>query len=316
MRSLGRLLTFSFFLVSCQAPAQAPQEAPTRTRTEEPQALPKQRPTDSGGAKGSFVSLPQASSLVAIGDLHGDLEQTRKVLRLAGAIDESDHWRGGKLVVVQTGDEIDRGDDDRAVLDLMERLKGEANAAGGAVIAMSGNHELMNVVQDFRYVTPGSVAAFDSAGGRLEAFRPGGPYARMLADRPVVVQVGDTVFAHGGVLMKHVRYGLKRMNDEVRAFLLGQRPDLSPVVMAEDGPVWTRVYSGVPTPACEELGQVLGALGAKRMVVGHTVQPEGVNAACDGRVWRIDVGLSRHYGGPVQALRIEKGEAKRLSDAN
>ena len=297
-------------MLSCEASSQAP----AQTRSEAPKPPPAAKTVALQGAT-SFKKAA-VSSLVAVGDLHGDLEQTRKVLRLAGAIDASDHWSGGKLVLVQTGDEIDRGDDDRAVLDLMERLKREAKAAGGAVIALSGNHELMNVTQDFRYVAEGSVSAFESAGGRIAAFRPGGTYARMLAERPVVVQVGDTVFVHGGVLQKHVNYGLQRINDEVRAFMLGERPELTPVVAAEDSPLWTRVYSGVPEPACEELAQVLSALNAKRMVVGHTPQPTGVNAACDGRVWRIDVGLARHYGGPVQALQIKDGQAKPLSAAN
>ena len=51
------------------------------------------------------------------------------------------------------------------------------------------------------------------------------------------------------------------------------------------------------------------ALGAKRMVVGHTVQPQGMNAACDGALWRSDVGLAKLYGGPIQVLAIEGGTA-------
>lgn len=309
-KPLTHLFAIALCLISCDASSDAPAETRAPTKPSAPA-----KPTATGGPSRAYLRAA-ASSVVAVGDLHGDLEQTRKVLRLAGAIDANDHWSGGKLVLVQTGDEIDRGDDDRAVLDLIERLKHEAKAAGGAVIALSGNHELMNVTQDFRYVSEGSVSAFESAGGRLAAFRPGGPYARMLAERPVVVQVGDTVFVHGGVLEKHVNYGLSRINDEVRAFMLGERPDLTPVVAAEDSPVWTRVYSGVPEPACEELTRVLTALKAKRMVVGHTPQPTGVNAACDGRVWRIDVGLARHYGGPVQALQIKDGQAKPLTAAN
>jgi hypothetical protein len=303
-------LVFALIASSCQAPS----EVPALTRDERSISASKSKSTPAAAPTRPYLQ-PATQSLVAIGDLHGDLEQTRKVLRLAGAIDQSDHWIGGKLVVVQTGDEIDRGDDDRAVLELIERLKHEAKAAGGALIALSGNHELMNVTQDFRYVSEASVPAFDNVGGRSAAFRPGGPYARMLAERPVVVQVGDTVFVHGGVLSKHVRYGLQKINDEVRSFMLGERPDLSPLVAAEDSPLWTRVYSA-PEPACEELAQVLSALDAKRMVVGHTVQANGVNAACDGRVWRIDVGLSHHYGGPVQALQINDGQAKALSAAN
>jgi hypothetical protein len=47
----------------------------------------------------------------------------RAALRLAGALDEHDHWTGGRLVVVQTGDQLDRGDDEPEILDLLERLE-------------------------------------------------------------------------------------------------------------------------------------------------------------------------------------------------
>ena len=79
-----------------------------------------------------------------------------KALQLAGATDAKGRWIGGNMIVVQTGDEIDRGDDDRRVIDLFERLRTEAQAAGGAVYPLSGNHETMNVYLDFRYVTDGS----------------------------------------------------------------------------------------------------------------------------------------------------------------
>ena len=94
---------------------------------------------------------------------------TRRALRLAGAIGADPHWSAGKLTVVQTGDVIDRGDADREVLDLLERLRGEAARAGGALIALSGNHEIMNVAGDFRYVSAKSAAAF---GDRAQAFAP------------------------------------------------------------------------------------------------------------------------------------------------
>ena len=106
------------------------------------------------------ISRPAPERLVAIGDLHGDLEITRKALRLAGAIDDRDAWIGAKLVVVQTGDEIDRDDDDRAILDLVERLKVDAKRAGGEFIALVGNHELDEHRARFRYVTANSFASF------------------------------------------------------------------------------------------------------------------------------------------------------------
>jgi hypothetical protein len=260
--------------------------------------------------------------VVAIGDLHGDLDVTRRALRLAGAIDEQDRWAGGDLVVVQTGDEIDRGDDDRKILDLFTRLRSEAKKAGGDLIALEGNHEIMNASLDFRYVTPGAFAAFsdvrpsgpiaehlgaveEQARGRTAAFAPGGPYARAIAERPLVTKVGDDVFVHGGVLPKHVRYGLDRMNDEVHQWLLGERPRCPPIVVSEDGPVWTRMYSAAPgREECATLAEALRALGAKRMIVGHTVQRNGINPACGGAVWRIDTGLSKAFGGKLEVLDL------------
>jgi hypothetical protein len=248
------------------------------------------------------LARPAVSRVIAIGDMHGDLEAARRALRLAGAIDDSDRWAGGALTVVQTGDVLDRGDDDRKIFDWLEQLRPEAKAAGGELILLSGNHELMNVAQDFRYVTPGAFAAFDDTGGRPAAFRPGGVYALRIALRPFVMQVGDTVYVHGGVLPEHVEYGLARMQSELRAWLVGGGP-LPVLVASEDSPVWTRAYSDV-TADCERLARALALLGAKRMVVGHTPQQQGITSACDDKVWRIDTGMARFYGGPTEVLEL------------
>jgi len=74
--------------------------------------------------------------------------------------DANGRWIGGRLLIVQTGDELDRGDDDRAVVDLVEDLKREAAGAGGEFVALLGNHEIMNASLDFRYVTSGGFQAF------------------------------------------------------------------------------------------------------------------------------------------------------------
>lgn len=275
---------------------------------------------------------PDAERIVAIGDLHGDLQATRAALRLAGAIDANDRWSGGRLVVVQTGDQLDRGDDEPEILELLERLAVEARQAGGALYALNGNHELMNVQGDFRYVTDDGFRDFASqpAGGhepalrslpagqrgRAAAFLPGGSVARRLAEHPVVLQVGPNVFVHGGVLEQHVRYGLGRINREVRDWILNPNAAAAPAsVASERSPVWLRLYSeGVPlASACDELGRVLERLSARRLIVGHTVQRHGINSACRGKVWRIDVGLSRHYGGRPSVLEI-KGDATRIID--
>ena len=281
------------------------------------------------GAASALSRRNVPGRLIAIGDLHGDLAAARQALRLAGAIDESDRWIGKNLSVVQTGDQLDRGDDERGILDLLQQLKASAAEQGGQVIPLNGNHEVMNAQGDYRYVTPAGIGAFAGVRprsplarsapppfeDRAAAFLPGGGYARVLAERDLIAVVGDTVFVHGGVTPAHVGYGIERINRETQAWLRGEGR-LPAIVPSETGPIWMRDYSLDPVAAstCETLGQVLAALGARRMVVGHTVQKTGITSACDDRVYRIDVGLSRYYGeGDIQVLEIDGARVRTLS---
>jgi hypothetical protein len=256
--------------------------------------------------------------LVAIGDLHGDLGGARAALRAAGAIaslgsaDASDRWVGGDLVIVQTGDILDRGDDESKIFDLLERLDAEARTSGGAIIQLNGNHELMNGAHDFRYVTPGGMRDF--GGDRQRALEPGGAWAKKLAGFNIVAIVGGTVFSHAGVLGEWVTQ-LDAMNLSSRCWLDGQAGtfDDPPVALtSQESPVWTRAY-GIPDAVdCAALDATLGKLGAQRMVVGHTVQKQGITSACDGKLWRIDVGLAAGYGGPIEVLEIAGGAPRVL----
>lgn len=259
--------------------------------------------------------------IVAIGDLHGDLDAARAALRMGGAIDANDTWIGGDLVVVQTGDILDRGDGERAIMDLFQRLKEEAEQAGGAVHTLNGNHEIMNSYIDLRYVTEGGFSDFDDVAeidandslmaslepeqrARVAAFRPGGPFAQRLAEQTIQVIVGKTLFAHAGILPEHVDFGLDSMEATVQAWLRGEVPQPE-WIRGDRSPVWNRVYSSEPTTeACDTLDLVLDRLGIERMVVGHTVQRTGITSFCGGRVWCIDVGLAAHYGGRTEVLEI------------
>ncbi|MEY2931924.1 MAG: hypothetical protein RL033_2673 [Pseudomonadota bacterium] len=274
---------------------------------------------------------PTSERLIAMGDLHGDLSAARAALRLGGAIDADDRWVGGSLTVVQTGDQIDRGDEDRDVLDLFARLETAARATGGRVVVLNGNHEIMNVQGDFRYVTPGSVSRFAGASPRsplalnvkgsfaerAAAFLPGGEYALKMSERDVVAVVGDSVFAHGGVLPEHVSYGIARLNAETRGWMRNGPAAAPQIVSSDRGPVWIRDFSIDPVSDenCAILARSLQALGVRRMVVGHTPQKQGVTSACNDQIYRIDVGLSRHYGGPLQILQITSAGVQVLKGA-
>jgi hypothetical protein len=265
--------------------------------------------------------------IVAVGDLHGDLEAARRALLLAGAVDAEGHWSGGRLVLIQTGDILDRGDEEPEILDLFDSLAVEARASRGAVLVLNGNHELMNVYQDFRYVTADGFAdyagtpqpaspdsaflALDAARrGRAAAFLPGGPMARRLARRNTAVVVGSTLFVHGGFLPANADLGLDSLNARGRAWLRGDIPQPD-WIRGDESPVWNRAYSDAPSQgACDTLSNVLERMGVARMVVGHTVQRTGITAFCGGRVWVIDVGMARHYGGRTEVLEI-RGDAVR-----
>ena len=115
-----------------------------------------------------------ASSLLAIGDVHGDSEDFSAILQRVQLIDEQRHWTGGNATFVQLGDLIDRGPNSREVLDLMLSLDEQSAKAGGHVVALLGNHEMMNIMGDLRYVTPGNYSAFtdgDSEQRRQAAFQ-------------------------------------------------------------------------------------------------------------------------------------------------
>ncbi len=282
--------------------------------------------------------------IVAFGDVHGDLEATRGALRLAGAIDEQDRWIGGELIVVQTGDQLDRGDQEQAILDLFERLRVESRAAGGAFHALLGNHELMNARGDLRYVTEGGFADFmdvveydpgdslqvwDRSSGsfgsatladfephqraRMAAFMPGGPYADLLAQRQVILRLGDNVFVHGGVLPDHIQFGVDAINAAAQAWLRGEA-DLPPVLSGPESPQWTRLYSRDPdSVACDVLEEALTALEATRIVMGHS-RVDGIASACGERAWRVDVGMAAYYGGSVEVLEIVGDSVRVLKD--
>ena len=88
--------------------------------------------------------------VVAIGDVHGDFDDFATILQRAGLIDAQHHWTGDQTTLVQVGDLLDRGPKPREVMDLLISLEKEAPKAGGRVVSLLGNHEMMNIMGDLR----------------------------------------------------------------------------------------------------------------------------------------------------------------------
>jgi Calcineurin-like phosphoesterase len=255
--------------------------------------------------------------VVAVGDVHGDVDALVEVLRLAGLIDEKRQWVGGKAHLVQTGDIADRAPRTRDCYELLMRLEREALAAGGRVHVLLGNHEVMNMLGDVRYVTPEEMASYadqspapDAPGtprglaGHRVAFGPEGRYGRWLRSRPGVLRIDGTLFMHGGLQPAVPARTLEELNRWVRQDLFpGQAPGggTNPL-----GPLWFRGYAVDPEERWSpRLAEVLERFGAKRMVMGHTTQKDGrIGMRFGGRTLFIDTGLSTGYGRHLAALEI------------
>jgi len=274
---------------------------------------------------------PAVERIIAIGDLHGDLDAARRVFRMAEITDDQDAWIAGELVVVQTGDQLDRGDQEQELLEYLNRLQLEATAAGGTLYLLNGNHELMNTRLDLRYVIEGGFLDFadavevgkpeslllahdESQRARVVAFRPGGPYATQLAQRNTILMIGDNLFVHGGVLPEHLDYGLEKLNRHIQLWLAGEGPTPTGI-HTRTSPTWTRIYSDNPNEdSCLKLQEVLSRLGASRMIVGHTVQETGITPFCDEQVWCIDAGLAEYYGSATAVLEITGQRVRVLTE--
>ena len=243
----------------------------------------------------------------AIGDLHADLERGRQALQLAGLVDGEGRWTGGSSILVQTGDITDRGPDGLQTLEFMEQLQKDAAAAGGRVLPLMGNHEAMNLMGDWRYVSAGDVESFGSLEARKQAFSPAGKWGRWLRKKSVAAQVGDTVFVHGGISAAFARLTIEELSHRAIAAIDGGDRE----VLGEKGPLWYRGYLlNSEEEACKELGTALERLGAARMVVGHTTQRSGrIAVRCGGRLIGIDTGISSHYGANLSVLQLTDGDA-------
>jgi hypothetical protein len=191
--------------------------------------------------------------LVFVGDIHGAYSEFHGLLVKTGLIDGQSNWSGGSSHLVSVGDMLDRGDRSRAVMDLMIHLQAQAEAAGGRVHVLLGNHEVMNLTGELAYVTDGEFASYADlvpadvqpdasrpAGylGHRFAFSPEGPYGQWLLKRPFTIVVNDIMFLHGGLSKKLNDLDLDTINSrahqQLQSFLSARRQMLDAGVLKPD----------------------------------------------------------------------------------
>ncbi|KAI7859781.1 Metallo-dependent phosphatase-like protein [Circinella umbellata] len=254
-------------------------------------------------------SIVFGQRIVAVGDIHGDYHRMLTILKFSGIVDDDAHWAGGDTIFVQTGDIVDRGDDTIKLYQLIQKLQEEAPLQGGQVVSLLGNHEIMNLSGDWRYVSEHDIQIFGGVEERKKAFAPEGWIGRDLVGKNLTAKVGTSVFVHGGIHPSFAQEGVEGINLKTRQTILDyveSRGRHDPYkVFGGHGPTWYRGYALDDGNICSILDEALDLLEADRMVMGHTVQRDGmIHTRCGGKAVLIDIGISHVYGGHFGALEI------------
>lgn len=305
--------------------------------------------------------------VVAVGDLHGNHDGFRRILRETGLIDHKDAWVAHDTHLVMMGDVLGRGGEPGKIFALARRLEEEAPARGSRVHLLLGNHEAMSILGVLRYNTleefrdlasedwamapsgigdGGGPDRVDAGAGpdavpaapegpeaklrrRLgllgaadfrEALSPRGAVGAWLLGHASAISIDGTLFVHGGLNRAHGRMPLDELNANVREGLAAPADGERGGAMRRDGPQWNRDYTLHPGAGRgEELEEVLEYHACSRMVVGHTPTSciaEGragrVLPMYGGRLYCVDTGIGRAYGGHLSALSLSGGAPEPL----
>uniref|UniRef100_A0A6C0KSM0 Calcineurin-like phosphoesterase domain-containing protein n=1 Tax=viral metagenome TaxID=1070528 RepID=A0A6C0KSM0_9ZZZZ len=278
--------------------------------------------------------FPIVNRIVVIGDIHGDIARLMQCFYSLNLISKDMKWiaEPRDTIVVQLGDQIDslsRGGDpswevlpDIEVMMQMDKLDKIAKLGGGRVLSMIGNHEMMNFLGEFSYVSAKSRESYD-VDKRRKLFAPGNQLSSILAKRNIVLKIGPYLFCHGGLLPMHldsVSNNLHIINDTVRKILSTRTESYQQNITGQDRSLfhlftidpnsilWTREYLTLANTNPDILNMVLDNImdrtNCKAIFVGHntvdTIVPAG-----NGRIFFVDAGLSRAYSKEnYQALEI------------
>ena len=316
--------------------------------------------------------------IVAVGDLHGDFDNFKKILKGTGLIDKELRWTGGKTHLVQIGDIMDRGGYAKEIYDLLMRLEKEAEEAGGKVHMLIGNHEEANIadiaferegyvtlrqfisflpdeyrerqekkirkkmggnapketdldssldsnlIEYWEEVRKEAARNFDHQARRAYTINFNKKYGKWILEHNVVIKINDIIFVHGGISERFSKWKLEDINnrlrqelDDLRWAVTNSKPPKIPgyrlqIVFQTDGPYWYRSFSqSSENDFKEDVDRILANLKAKYMVIAHTprlIETKEEMQRFQGRIWIIDTGISRVYGGRLSALIIDNGE--------
>lgn len=236
-------------------------------------------------------------SIFVVADVHGEFDTLVRLLQNAGVIDAQQRWSAGRRHLVLLGDVFDRGPDVIRTLWFIYGLERQAERARGRVHLLLGNHEIMVMLGDLRYVSPKESLIAQLYGvdySRMFDVRQS-VLGRWLASKPALVRINDVLFAHGGVAPDYLPFTVPTYDDTLSAYMredlfyhwadstywtqpsnlaghdsasIARRDDF---FWGENSVFWFRGYVQSDTLGAA-LQAVLQRYGAKLLVVGHTPQ--------------------------------------------
>jgi hypothetical protein len=271
-----------------------------------------------GARAAAACELENVERIVAVGDVHGAHDRLLEILRVAEVVNAEGRWTGGATHLVQTGDVLDRGPDSLKAMEYLRKLTREAERAGGRVHALLGNHEVMRLLEDYRYVHPGEYEAFKTASSqdlrqRLADGASPADRARILAMplgmiemaqafKPMenhggfrtlnaTVGISSVVFVHGGLSPPVAKMSCQAINDAVRReigrdFDKTRKTPEPTLAAGETGPLWYRGLALEPEEFAPQVDAILAAQKARAIVVGHSVATRTIGSRFNGKVYR------------------------------
>ncbi len=280
-------------------------------------------------SEGIFEFPEKTKRVITIGDIHGDFESLLMCLLKANVINDQLEWIGEDTIVVQMGDILDRGGrpnsidtdnncEELHIIQFLEFLNKKAQNFNGKVLCLLGNHELMNILGDFRYTSSNTNKCFAN---RKEIFKPGSEMAKKLSCLTYgILKISDWVFVHGGILPIHIRSYqnnpnkfIEKMNKLTKSILDGTK-DINALttyeknlIMGEDSLFWTRELNN----NCKLVNESIEILNLEKggIVVGHTPN-DSITSKCNERYWMVDIAMSGAFGNrkkeDIEVLQITK----------
>ncbi|MEX0273327.1 MAG: metallophosphoesterase, partial [Flavobacteriaceae bacterium] len=268
-------------------------------------------------------------------DIEGNFNAFYSMLTGNGIMDRDYNWTFGTGHLVVAGDMVDRGNNAWPCLWLLYKLEQDAEKAGGQVHYILGNHDVMNMHANVKYVKRRYIELAKIVSGKedeKEAYRyllsSTNEIAKWIASKNTVEKIGDALYVHGGISTEVVDAGLsiEEINAIVRKNIrrdLTNDPgddEVENMVFGRLGPLWYRglvkdYKEHYEKTTSNELHQILDFFGVKRIVVGHTIVDEQVTSDFEGRVIRVDIKHPHEkFTGKSQGLLIESGQDYKVKD--